>query len=117
MVSLAKFMIKIVILIYLLRKVKTLWSLILWIVKANTENEKNIEKEIKKGMNVLRGLRKKLVKLKEENGTSFDSEIDPILKAIDKELCKSRKRPIDSGISSFYWYLLSRVKAIKYKWG
>lgn len=53
--------------------------------------EKATEKELKKSLNILRGLRKKLVKLKQENGSAYEQDIDPIIKAIDKELTKSRK--------------------------
>ena len=58
----------------------------------STDQEKVTEKELKKSLNILRGLKKKLVKLKEENGNvTVDSEIDPIIKSIDKELNKTRK--------------------------
>lgn len=56
-----------------------------------TENKKSIEKELKKSLNILRGLKKKLVKLKQENGSAYEQDIDPILKSIDKELNKNRK--------------------------
>ena len=55
------------------------------------DTEKTTEKELKKSLNILRGLRKKLIKLKEENGSAFNQDIDPIIKSIDKELAKSRK--------------------------
>ncbi|CAI2364897.1 unnamed protein product [Moneuplotes crassus] len=56
-----------------------------------SETEKSVEKELKKSLNILKGLKKKLVKLKQENGSAYDQEIDPVLKAIDKELNKNRK--------------------------
>jgi hypothetical protein len=31
------------------------------------------------------------MKLKQENGSAYEQDIDPIIKAIDKELTKSRK--------------------------
>ena len=56
-----------------------------------TESEKSVEKELKKSLNILKGLKKKLIKLKEENGSAYGQDIDPIVKAIDKELKKNRK--------------------------
>ena len=56
-----------------------------------TESEKSVEKELKKSLNILKGLKKKLIKLKEENGSAYGEDIDPIVKAIDKELKKNRK--------------------------
>ncbi|CAI2361164.1 unnamed protein product [Moneuplotes crassus] len=55
------------------------------------ETEKSVEKELKKSLNILRGLRKKFVKLSQENGSAYEQDIDPIVKSIDKELNKSRK--------------------------
>ena len=60
--------------------------------KSNSlDSEKATEKEMKKSLNILKGLKKKLVKLKQENGSAYEQDIDPIIKAIDKELSKSRK--------------------------
>lgn len=60
--------------------------------KTNSlDNERATEKELKKSLNILKGLKKKLLKLKAENGSAFEQDLDPIIKAIDKELNKNRK--------------------------
>lgn len=41
--------------------------------------EKATEKELKKSLNILKSLKKKLMRLKQENGSAFEHEVDPII--------------------------------------